>query len=112
MSSLYFGESKAGQSRLAGRLVVGTLIAVVGLFVAARLSSNLSTGQYFDYIHWTLAYAVAAALAWMGVRRDRDGEVLSRRWFAWGLTITALGQVLFDLKGIARLTKRPARSNV
>ena len=100
MSTLYFGESKAGQNRIAAQLVAGTLIVVVGLFVAARLSSKLSTGHYFDYLHWTIAYAVAAALAWMGVRRAGEGDVVSRRWFAWGLTITAVGQVLFDLKGI------------
>ena len=40
-------------------------------FVAARLSNELSTGHHFDYLHWTLAYAVAATLAWMGVRRAR-----------------------------------------
>jgi len=66
MSTLYLGTSKAGQNRIAAQLVAGTLIVVVGLFVAARLSSKLSTGHYFDYLHWTIAYAVAAALAWMG----------------------------------------------
>ena len=102
MSTLYLGTSKAGHSRIAAQLVAGTLIVVVGLFVAARLSSNLSGGHYFDYLHWTIAYAVAAALAWMGVRRAGEDDVVSRRWFAWGLTITAVGQVLFDLKGITQ----------
>lgn len=104
MSTLYFGESKAGQNRLAAQLAGGTLIVVVGLFVAARLSSKLSTGHYFDYLHWTVAYAVAAALAWMGVRRAGQRDVASQRWFAWGLTITLIGQVLFDLKGITPRT--------
>ena len=38
----------------------------------------------------------------MGVRRAGEDDVVSRRWFAWGLTITAVGQVLFYLKGITQ----------
>jgi signal transduction histidine kinase/DNA-binding response OmpR family regulator len=112
MSTLNFGESQVGQNRLAARLVACALIAVVALFVAARLSSQQSTGQYFDYLHWTTAYAVAAALAWMGVRRAREGDVAARRWFAWGLTLTLVGQVVFDLKGITHITSSGILSDV
>jgi diguanylate cyclase len=98
------GESSTRQNRLAARVVVGTLIVVICLFVAARLSSKLSTGHDFDYFHWTIAYAVAATLAWMGVRRARNGDVASRRWFAWGLTATLAGQVLFDWQEITQHT--------
>jgi signal transduction histidine kinase/CheY-like chemotaxis protein len=96
------GESSTRQNRLAARVVAGTLIVVTCLFVAARLSSKLSTGHNFDYLHWTIAYAVAATLAWMGVRRARNGDVASRRWFAWGLTVTLAAQVLFDLQEITQ----------
>jgi signal transduction histidine kinase/DNA-binding response OmpR family regulator len=104
MSSSYSGESTTGQDRLAARALVVTSIVVIGLFTAARLSTNLSAGHNFDYLHWTIAYAVAATLAWMGVRRAREVDVASRRWFAWGLTITLVAQVLFDLQDITRRT--------
>ena len=104
MSDPCSGESTTGQNRLAARLVAGTLLVVLGLFLAARLSSQLSTGHYFDYLHWTIAYAVAATLGWMGVRRARDGDAVPRRWFACGLTITLVAQVMFDLQEITQLT--------
>src|ERR1700722_9526303 len=104
MSDLCSGESSTRQNRLAARVVASTLIVVICLFVAARLSSQLSTGHNFDYLHWTIAYAVAATVAWMGVRRARNGEVASRRWFAWGLTLTLAAQVLFDLQEITQRT--------
>jgi signal transduction histidine kinase len=104
MSDLRSGESNSRLDRLAARIAAGTLIAVICLFAAARLSSTLSMGHYFDYLHWTIAYAVAASLAWMGVRRAEDGDVASRRWFACGLTITLAAQVLFDLQEITQRT--------
>jgi signal transduction histidine kinase/DNA-binding response OmpR family regulator len=104
MSDLRSGESNTRQNPLAARLAASTLIVVICLFAAARLSAKLTTGHYFDYLHWTIAYAVAATLAWMGVRRASDGDVASRRWFAWGLTITLAAQVLFDLQEITQRT--------
>jgi hypothetical protein len=98
------GESTTRQNWLAARVVASTLIVVICLFVAARLSNKLSTGHNFDYLHWTVAYAVAATLAWMGVRRARDGDIASRRWFACGLTVTLAAQVLFDWQEITQRT--------
>jgi signal transduction histidine kinase/ActR/RegA family two-component response regulator len=104
MSDLRSGESNAQHSRLAVCLVVSTLIVVVCLFLAARLSTNLSTGHYFDYLHWTIAYAAAATLAWMGVRRARVGDLISRRWFASGLSVSLVAQLLFDLQEVTHRT--------
>src|ERR1700722_10300713 len=104
MSSPCSGQSNIGNNRLAARLIAGTLIVVIALFVAARLSTKLRTGHYFDYLHWTIAYAVAATLGWMGVRRAREGEKVSRRCFSGGLPTTLAAQVLFDLQEITHRT--------
>jgi two-component system, sensor histidine kinase and response regulator len=104
MSGSGSGGSNTAEARLAARLVGGALLAVIGLFAAARLSDKLSTGHSFDYLHWTVAYAVAATLAWMGVRRADAGDAVSRRWFARGLTLTFVAQVLFDLQDVTQRT--------
>src|SRR5579863_5727578 len=104
MSGSGSGETTTAHSRIAARLVGGTLPVVIGLFTAARLSSKLTTGHYFDYLHWTIAYAVAATLAWMGVRRAQGDDRVSRRWFACGLTITSVAQVMFDLQELTKHT--------
>jgi two-component system, sensor histidine kinase and response regulator len=105
------GESTAALNRLAARLVAGTLLLVLVLFTAARLSNKLSTGHYFDYLHWTIAYATAAALAWMGVRRAGGSDRVPRYWFACGLTITLVAQVLFDLQELTQRTPIPNLSD-
>ena len=104
MSDPCSSEPSARQRKFSAWLVAGTLGAVICLFSAARLSSNLRTGHYFDYLHWTIACAASAALAWMGVRRARPADLVSRRWFAWGLTVSLVAQVLFDLQEITQYT--------
>ena len=75
--------------------------AVTVVFAAARYSGGSAAAHWFDYLHWTIAYIAAAALAWLGVRCS-DGHVRdARRWFAYGLTFTALGELVFDLQGAA-----------
>jgi signal transduction histidine kinase/ActR/RegA family two-component response regulator len=75
--------------------------AVLAAFVAARLHPESRVGTFFDCVHWTIAYTVAAVLAWIGVlRAGREGnhalERAPRRWFAIGLTLSALGQFAYD----------------
>jgi signal transduction histidine kinase len=104
MSDPCSSEPTARQRIFGAWLVAGTLGAIICLFSAARLSSNLRTGHYFDYLHWTIACAASAALAWMGVRRARPADLVSRRWLARGLTVSLLAQVLFDLQEITQYT--------
>jgi len=53
-------------------------------------ATDTTTSQLFDRLHWTVAYVTAAVLAWLGVWQVEGPDRSARRWFAIGLTITAL----------------------
>jgi signal transduction histidine kinase/CheY-like chemotaxis protein len=77
------------------RLAVGILIlaslAVCVLFALGQASSDAQmTARLFDRLHWTVAYVAAAIIAWLGVLEGKGHDRTARRWFAIGLTITAL----------------------
>src|SRR5882757_3529152 len=103
--------SDANADRQALRILTGAGMGVTVAFVAARCSGNPVTGHFLDCLHWTVAYIAAAALAWLGVRCS-DGHVRdARRWIAYGLTFTALGQVVFDLQATSPWNSLPTLSD-
>jgi hypothetical protein len=89
---------------MAASLAATGLAAVAVLFAVARQSDDLTTGHYFDYLHWTLAYGIAVTLAWMGARSAQDSDRTARRWIACGLTVTLVAQMLFDFQEITHYT--------
>jgi signal transduction histidine kinase/CheY-like chemotaxis protein len=94
------------------QILTGASLGVTAAFVAARCNGNSITAHLLDYLHWTIAYVAAAALAWLGVRCS-DGHVRkARRWFAIGLTATALGELLFDLQASSPWTSVPTLSDL
>jgi len=88
----------------AAKLTAAAVATVTIIFVVARHSGNITTGHYFDYLHWTIAYAVAVTLAWSGVRSAQKGDLAARRWFARGLILTLAAQLVFDLREITQWT--------
>jgi signal transduction histidine kinase/BarA-like signal transduction histidine kinase len=101
----------ADAGRLALQILTCATVAVTAAFVAARCSDNSGVVRLLDYVHWTIADVAAAALAWLGVRCS-DGRVrAARRWFAYGLTCSALGELVFDLQGAAPWTAIPNLSD-
>jgi signal transduction histidine kinase/DNA-binding NarL/FixJ family response regulator len=105
------GASSAGARRRALQILTGAGVAVTAAFAVARYSGSSVAAHWFDYLHWTIAYIAAAALAWLGVRCS-DGHIRNaRRWFAYGLTFTALGELVFDLQGAAPWTAIPNLSD-
>jgi signal transduction histidine kinase/ActR/RegA family two-component response regulator len=97
--------------RTAHRLLLVTSVLVIAAFAAARASSTSATSHLFDYIHWTLACLAATIMARLGVRAADDHERAARRWFARGLTITLIAQLLFDLQELTGQTPIPYLSD-
>ncbi len=64
-----------------------------------------------DNVHWTVSYSAAAWLAWIGVSVADAGTVRTRRWFAWGLSAYAAGQVLWDIQVAAGWNPFPGPSD-
>jgi len=92
------GASGADTGRRALQIVCGATVAVVAVFAASQFSGNSAAAHLLDCVHWTIAYLAAAVLAWLGVRGSVGQARAARRWFAYGLTSSALGQLVYDLK--------------
>jgi len=105
------GTAKDHSHRTALQLLLGASVTVAVTFIAARASSNMLAAHLFDYLHWTVAAAAGTALAWLGVRSAADHDRAARRWFAYGLTFTLLGQLLFDVQEITQRTPIPNLSD-
>lgn len=104
MSVVFAREADVRTNRLANRLAATAVAVVLVAFVVARQSGSITTGRYFDYLHWTFAYAVAVTLAWLGVYTAQKHDFAARRWFACGLSITLAAQLLFDIQEITHRT--------
>lgn len=92
--------SKFDPPPLALKLLLGASLAVAGAFAAARLSDDPFTVRILDYLHWNVAYAAAATLAWLGVRDADESDRAARRWLARGLSLQVLGQVMGEIETI------------
>ena len=101
----------AGTQRTAFQLFVGSAVGVAAAFIAASCSDDPKTAHLLDLLHWTIAYAAAAALAWLGIRCAPERDRSARLWFALGLTSTLLGQLLWDLAEITGIDLVPNLSD-
>ncbi len=91
-------------------LIVSTLLIVV-TFTAARMVDSPLLADWLDNLHWTIAYCSAAALGWYAMLRADESTHLAKRWFAYGLTICALGQLCWDVQTALAWQGNPAPSD-
>jgi signal transduction histidine kinase/CheY-like chemotaxis protein len=76
--------------RVAVRLLIAASAAVCALATVSVTSADAQAAEIFDRLHWTVAYVTAAVVAWLGVWQVEGPDRTARRWFAIGLTITAI----------------------
>ncbi len=92
------GTSERSVVRPAAAILIPAVTVVLAAIVSARMVSDPGLKRVFDNVHWTVAYAAAAALAWVGVRTSSPRDRGPRKWFAWALTFYMTGQVLWDIQ--------------
>lgn len=100
------------QVRQVAMLLIPTSALVLAAFIAARLVSSIPMADWLDNLHWTIAYVTAAILAWYGVQWADEHTRAARRWFAYGLTTSAIGQLLWDVQTALQWTGYPAPSDL
>ncbi|HKQ84387.1 MAG TPA: ATP-binding protein [Steroidobacteraceae bacterium] len=100
------------QGRLIASILASSGVLIVAAFVAARFASDPTQADYLDDVHWTIGYLVGALLGWMGYARANDKNRNARRWFALGLTASALGQISWDIQELLRWYPYPAPSDL
>jgi len=85
-------------ARVGSRILVPAAFVVTVAIVVSNAANDIATRRFFDNLHWTISYAAAAAVAWLGAVHADARERDARRWFALGLTAYALGQVSWDIQ--------------
>ncbi|BAN36076.1 PAS/PAC sensor-containing diguanylate cyclase/phosphodiesterase [Sulfuricella denitrificans skB26] len=88
------------------------LAGIVAGIVGINISHDPSWIKFFDNLHWTVATASAAVLAWLGRRQisgqKRFGAIW---WFAAGFAGYALGQLVWDAQVALAYSKFPSPSD-
>lgn len=84
--------------RVAWLVFYAGLAVSLAAFAVNRLGVLPGFVRLLDNVYWTVSYATAAVLAWIGVRNASTGDKAARLWFARGFTAYALGQVLWDVQ--------------
>ncbi len=86
-------------------------VAICVLFALAWTSTDPEVAHLFDILHWVVAYAAAAVVAWLGVLDASGADRRARRWFAIGLTLTAVGDLIYTFYQFTAFTPIPELSD-
>lgn len=89
--------------RIVHRLLIGSTLVVGAAFVTSRLVTDKDLAMLLDCLQWTVATAIGAAIACIGSWTAQGKDRLVRGWFAAGLLMTLLGQVLWDFRQVSNL---------
>jgi signal transduction histidine kinase/ActR/RegA family two-component response regulator len=83
------------------RLLIGSSVVVTAAFIGARLVPDPDVAYLLECLHWTVAIAVGAAVACIGAWTAEGKDRMVRGWFAAGLVMTLIGQVLWDIRQVS-----------
>ncbi|MGC3980985.1 MAG: PAS domain S-box protein [Steroidobacteraceae bacterium] len=100
------------QQRQVLQLLAPVGVIVLCSFAAAHFSRDLTLAVFFENLHWSIAYITAALLAWLGVAWADESALAPRRWFAYGLSSYALGQLAWDFQVLTGWTPFPGPVDV
>jgi diguanylate cyclase (GGDEF)-like protein/PAS domain S-box-containing protein len=100
------------QTRLANKIFWMAVGALLVIFTAQYLIVEKFWLVLLDDLHWTLANACAALLAWLGFRESSGAARTARRWFFIGLSAYAMGQLLWDIQVFIGWNPFPAPSDI
>ena len=70
--------SSVDPQRLAVRILLAASAAVCALAALSLTAADPTTAQFFDRLHWTVAYVTAAVMAWLG-RAGKSKVPIARR---------------------------------
>lgn len=88
-------------------LWISGALTVAG-FVGDLFASTKEWLVFFDNLHWTASYVVAALMGWMGVRSATPDCRTPRAWFTAGLVASAVGQLISDAQILADARQFPS----
>lgn len=80
-------------------LVAGTMALLAGV-AGSTVAREVVWVRFFDNLHWTTGTLMAAAFAWLALRRAPPESVRGLRWIAVGLTAYAIGQIAWDIQSL------------
>jgi signal transduction histidine kinase len=104
---MYFRFSRVDPQRLAVLLLVAASVAVCALASVSLTSADPEAVKVFDRLHWTVSYVTAPIIAWLGMWQIEGPDRTARRWFASGLTITAIAYLDYVYWGFTGHTLVP-----
>ena len=88
--------------------MTGLLAGVVGI----RLAQDVHWVRFFDNLHWTAGTLTAAILAWLGLRMAPAASGKGLRWIAIGLSLYAVGQLIWDVQTLIGYSAFPSPSDL
>lgn len=104
---MYFRSSRVDPQRLAVLLLIAASATVCALASVSLTSADPEAVTLFDRLHWTVGYVKAPLIAWLGMWQVEGPDRTARRWFAIGLTITAVAYLDYVYWGFTGHTLVP-----